>query len=486
MEIAFVLNGAPLRTDTAPTRTLLDWLREERALTGTKEGCNEGDCGACTVIVTGPDGTPRALNACILFLPQLHGKAVRTVEGIAGPDDALHPVQQAMVEHHGSQCGFCTPGFVVAMAASHAQGRIDHADQLAGNLCRCTGYAPILRAARAAETAPVPAWVAEDAAAAHDHARDDPRSFFLPEISSGGRGCAARGADGPPPTAPDAALPEDSDTLAAWYEAHPDATLIAGATDVGLWVTKQLRDLAPVAFLHRCRDLARIEVRETEVRIGATATLADLHEAMAALHPSFAELIRRYGSVQVRNAATVGGNIANGSPIGDSPPALIALGATLHLRKGDTRRALPLEEFFLGYGRQDRRPGEFVEAVSFPRQADDLACYKLSKRFDQDISAVCGCFNVTVEGGTIVRVRIAFGGMAATPKRARAVEAALQGRPWQAATVEVAMARFADDFEPIDDMRASACYRLRAAQNMLARLYAERSGVRTAILEIAP
>ncbi|MEE4118558.1 MAG: xanthine dehydrogenase small subunit [Paracoccaceae bacterium] len=485
MQIAFVLNGAPVRTDTAPTRTLLDWLREERALTGTKEGCNEGDCGACTVIVTGPDGTPRALNACILFLPQLHGKAVRTVEGIAGPDNALHPVQQAMVEHHGSQCGFCTPGFIVAMAAAHAQGRTDHADQLAGNLCRCTGYAPILRAARAAEGAPIPAWVSEDAAAARNQARDEAHSIFLPEISSGGRGAAARGAEGPPPTAPGAALPGDSDTLAAWYEAHPDATLIAGATDVGLWVTKQLRDLAPVAFLHRCRDLARIEVSETEVRIGATATLADLHEIMAPLHPSFAELIRRYGSVQVRNAATVGGNIANGSPIGDSPPALIALGATLHLRKGDARRSLPLEDFFVDYGKQDRTPGEFVEAVSVPRQADDLACYKLSKRFDQDISAVCGCFNVTVEGGTVVRARVAFGGMAATPKRARAVEAALEGQPWQPPTIEAAMARFADDFQPIDDMRASARYRLRAAQNMLARLYAERSGARTSVLEIA-
>ncbi|RDC72816.1 xanthine dehydrogenase small subunit [Rhodovulum sp. 12E13] len=491
MEIAFVLNGAPVRIDTTPTRTLLDWLREERALTGTKEGCNEGDCGACTVIVTGPDGTPRALNACILFLPQLHGKAVRTVEVIAGPDGALHPVQQAMVEHHGSQCGFCTPGFVVAMAAAHARGRTDHEDQLAGNLCRCTGYAPILRAARAAEGAPIPAWVAEDAAAARNHARqdtqaDDAHPVFRPDISSGERGDAARGAESPPPTAPDAALPKDSDALAAWYEAHPDATLIAGATDVGLWVTKQLRDLAPVAFLHRCRDLARIEVSEREVRIGAMATLAELHEVMAPLHPSFAELIRRYGSVQVRNAATVGGNIANGSPIGDSPPALIALGATLHLRKGDARRSLPLEDFFVDYGKQDRAPGEFVEAVSFPRRPDTLSCQKLSKRFDQDISAVCGCFDIAVEDDTVTRARVAFGGMAATPKRARAVEATLEGQPWTAATVEAAMARLADDFRPIDDMRASAGYRLRAAQNMLARVFAERAGARTSVLEIAP
>jgi xanthine dehydrogenase small subunit len=467
-----------VRLRPAPTATLLDWLRDERGLTGTKEGCNEGDCGACTVLVTGPDGTPRALNACILFLPQVHGKAVRTVEGLSGRDGELHPVQRAMVEHHGSQCGFCTPGFVVAMAAAHARGRTDHADQLAGNLCRCTGYAPILRAARAAEPAPVPDWIAEDAAAAR-HPVD-------PDASSEERAGVAQGHPGPTPASASMALPEGSDALAAWYEAHPDATLIAGATDVGLWVTKHLSDLAPVAFLHRCRDLAGIEMGEDEIRVGAMATLADLHDAVAPLHRSFAELIRRYGSVQVRNAATVGGNIANGSPIGDGPPALIALGATLHLRRGDARRALPLEEFFLDYGRQDRRPGEFVEAVSFPRQPDDLACYKLSKRFDQDISAVCGCFNVSVADGAVASARIAFGGMAATPRRARAVEAALEGQPWTATTVKRAMARFADDFRPIDDMRASAGYRLGAARNMLVRLFAERTGARTSVLEIAP
>jgi xanthine dehydrogenase small subunit len=470
MEIAFVLNGEPLRVDdVAPTTTLLDWLRERRGLTGTKEGCNEGDCGACTVMVTEPGGAPRALNACILFLPQLHGKAVRTVEGLAGPGGTLHPVQQAMVDHHGSQCGFCTPGFVVAMAAAHARGRTDHADQLAGNLCRCTGYAPILRAARAAEAAPVPEWVAADGA-----------GDVLPPKTP-------RGA--PPPATGDADpcfLPESADDLAAWFADTPGATLVAGATDVGLWVTKELRDLGPVAFLHRCRDLQRIEVTDSEIRVGAAVTLAELHDAMADRHPGFAELIRRYGSVQVRNAATIGGNIANGSPVGDGPPALIALGATLHLRRGDTRRSLPLEDFFLGYGRQDRAPGEFVEAVSIPRQPDTLACYKLSKRFDQDISAVCGCFNIRVEDGRVAHARVAFGGMAATPKRARSVEAALDGQPWTAATVTHAMSRFAEDFQPISDMRASAAYRLRTAQNMLARLFAARSGACTSVLEIAP
>jgi xanthine dehydrogenase small subunit len=282
------------------------------------------------------------------------------------------------------------------------------------------------------------------------------------------------------------AMPTSADALAAWYEAHPDATLVAGATDVGLWVTKSLRDLAPIGFLNQCADLRGIVADSETIRIGAMTSLTELGEFIADRHPSFAEMIRRYGSVQVRNAATVGGNIANGSPIGDSPPALIALGATLHLRKGDTRRSLPLEDFFLDYGKQDRVPGEFVEAVSFPEQPDRLRVYKLSKRFDQDISAVCGAFNVTVQDGTVTEARIAFGGMAGTPKRAAHVESALIGQPWTRATVDAARTRFAEDFTPLSDMRASATYRLETASNMLLRYYGEMSGQPVSVLEVRP
>ncbi len=456
-QIAFLLNGDPVcLTDPEPTVTLLDWLREERGLKGTKEGCNEGDCGACTVMVTDADGA-RAFNACILFLPQLHGKAVRTVEGIAGPDGALHPVQQAMVEHHGSQCGFCTPGFVVSMAVAHLNGRRDFNDQLAGNLCRCTGYAPIVRAAEAAAEAAVPDWM-----------RDD-----LSELE---------GTVGSIPPY----IPETADDLAEWYAAHPDAVLVGGATDVGLWVTKGLRELPEVAFVAGIADLKGIEIDADRVRIGASASLTDVGAAMADLHPDFAELIRRYGSVQVRNAATIGGNLANGSPIGDSPPALIALGATLHLRKGNARREMPLEGFFLDYGKQDRAPGEFVEAVSFARQSDRLKCYKLSKRFDQDISAVCGCFYVTVENGTVAEARLAFGGMAGIPKRAAHVEAAITGKPWTQETVDAAHDAWARDFTPMTDMRASAGYRLNTARNMLLRCLLEESGTPARVLEVQP
>ncbi|WP_299651945.1 xanthine dehydrogenase small subunit [uncultured Tateyamaria sp.] len=462
MRTTFLLNGSEITADTSPTTTLLDWLRDTQNLTGTKEGCNEGDCGACSVMVTDTDGA-RALNACILFMPQLAGKAVRTVEGISAPDGTLHPVQQAMIDYHGSQCGFCTPGFITTMATAHLNGETDHDTALAGNLCRCTGYAPIIRAAQAAESAPVP-----------DYVRDAPH---LPcfEKSSGGAP-QARGADSPPTT---------PGTLATWMDQNPGGTLVAGATDVGLWVTKDFRDLGPVAFLNRIPGLAGVTVSEDEIRIGAATTLTDLHAVMAEHHPSFAELIRRYGSVQVRNAATIGGNVANGSPIGDGSPALIALGATLHLRSVDGVRSLPVEDFFIDYGKQDRAPNEFVEAITIPRQRDHLRCYKLSKRFDQDISTVCGCFWIDVQNGEVADIRLAFGGMAGTPKRAARAEAALRGMPWTDATVASAMQAMTRDFEPLSDMRASADYRMETAQNMLLRAWLEDQGQATNVLEVS-
>jgi xanthine dehydrogenase small subunit len=450
MNVTFLLNGETVEVNTHPTQTLLDWLRETRGLTGTKEGCNEGDCGACSVMITDERGA-RSLNACILFVPQLHGKAVRTVEGIAAPDGTLHAVQQAMVDNHGSQCGFCTPGFVVSMATAHLNGRTDHDDVLAGNLCRCTGYAPIIRAAKAVEGAAVP-----------DHVIDHPIA----------------------PKTTDFPAPETSDALAEWYAAHPNGTLIAGATDVGLWVTKHFTDLGDVAFLNRCKDLQQIDDQGDTLRIGAGVTMTDVLAAVRILHPSFGDMIRRYGSDQVRNAATIGGNIANGSPIGDNPPALIAMGATLHLRRGDTRRDTPIEDFFIAYGKQDRQPGEFVEAVTIPKSAPALRCYKLSKRFDQDISAVCGCFKITVVDGKITDARIAFGGMAGTPKRAPLSEAALVGRPWSFDTIQTAAATLAEDFAPLSDMRASTAYRMDAAQGQLRRYFDDINGVETDVLGV--
>ncbi|MEP2952662.1 MAG: xanthine dehydrogenase small subunit [Sulfitobacter sp.] len=462
MDITFLLNGEVVSlSNVSPTTTLLDWLREERGLTGTKEGCNEGDCGACSVMITDENGS-RALNGCILFLPQVNGKAVTTVEGMASADGTLHPVQETMIEHHGSQCGFCTPGFVVSMATAHLNGATDHDVQLAGNLCRCTGYAPIIRAAEAAAGAPVPA---------HLRSLKDKLAQNIP---------APAKVDGAPHV-----QPESSDELAAWYLDNPDATLIAGATDVGLWVTKGFRELGAVAFLNRCADLRGITEDETGLRIGAMTTLTEVEAKLAPLHPSLGTMLRRYGSTQVRNAATLGGNIANGSPIGDGPPALIALGATLQLRRGNARREIALEDFFLDYGKQDRAAGEFVEAILIPRQHDTLRCYKLSKRFDQDISAVCGCISITGNGTEILTARIAFGGMAATPKRAAAAEAALVGQPWSEDTIRKAMAAMTDDFTPLSDMRASASYRMEAAQNMLLRYFHDANGQATNLQEVS-
>jgi len=489
MQVTFRLNGNVVEAVVAPTTTLLDWLRDERGLTGTKEGCNEGDCGACSVMMTGEDGA-RAMNACILFMGQLDGHAIRTVEGIAAPDGTPHPVQQAMIDHHGSQCGFCTPGFVVTMATAHLNGATDHDDQMAGNLCRCTGYAPIVRAAKAAEASAVPRHMRDEPLrsslskypggdAQRPGAASPPSYATIPADWGGTDPVAGTGADDRGDASRTAAAhrPTSVDELARLYAATPDATLVAGATDVGLWITKGLRDLGTVIFLNGVADMRRIEISDQAISIGAGVTLAALRRAIAPYHPSFAELIRRYGSTQIRNAATIGGNIANGSPIGDGPPALIALGATLHLRRGDTTRELSIEDFFLDYGKQDRHRGEFVDAVSIPRQTDRLICQKISKRFDQDISALCGCFNITADGGVVTAARIAFGGMAGIPKRARATEDALIGCPLTPEGIGPAQAALGQDFDPMSDMRASAGYRLEAARGMLARLVSDEPSV---------
>jgi xanthine dehydrogenase small subunit len=455
MHITFLLNGTSVTlTDPSPTTTLLDWLREKHHLTGTKEGCNEGDCGACTVMVSDAQGH-HPLNACILFLPQLQGKHVTTVEGLSPKGGPLHPVQSAMITHHGSQCGFCTPGIIMSMATAHLNADTDHDTALAGNLCRCTGYAPIIRAAQAAEDQPVP-----------------PHLLHLSQKTPGEQPKAA------------GAAPRTADALAKLYAANPDATLIAGATDVGLWVTKQLRPIHNPIFLTHCADLHGIQQSDTHWRIGAMTTIAELEQTLSPHFPQLGVMLRRYGSTQVRAAATLGGNIANGSPIGDGSPAMIALGATLHLRRGDTCREMPLEDFFIAYGKQDRARGEFIEAITIPKQPDTLHCSKISKRFDQDISAVCACLNLPVHGGTFGQTRLAFGGMAGTPARATNAEIALNGHLVTLQTIQSAMAALTHDFTPLSDMRASAHYRMQVAQNALLRAFHQLGGTATNLHEV--
>jgi xanthine dehydrogenase small subunit len=447
----------------SPTETVLDHLRREQHRPGTKEGCAEGDCGACTVVIGDlQDGALRyrAVNACIQFVGSLHGKQLITVEDLKAADGGLHPVQQAMVEAHGSQCGFCTPGIVMSLFAQYRNASTFNSqkttDALAGNLCRCTGYGPILTAAEIALQNRLPDQFdirARETIAQLQAIADEP---------AGSPGYFA---------------PRSSDDLASLYLAHPTATLVAGGTDVGLWVTKQHRRLDPVISLADVADLQTIRETASELVIGAGVTYAQLLPAVAPLWPDFAEIVRRLGSAQIRNVATVGGNIANGSPIGDGAPCLMALGASLMLRQGDARRQLPLQDFFLAYGKQDRRPGEFVEAIRLrkPEGGWVFCAYKISKRFDQDISALLGAFHIKLDDGKVADVRIAFGGMAAIPKRAIAVETALRGQTWSAATIDKAVTLFAQDYQPIADMRASAAYRDKVAANLLRKCFIELS-----------
>ncbi|PIE07515.1 MAG: xanthine dehydrogenase small subunit [Rhodobacterales bacterium] len=456
MDIAFILNGEAVELrDVDPQTSVLDWLREVRGLTGTREGCNEGDCGACSVLVSDAEGS-RALSACLMFLPQLNGRTLTTVEGLAGPGGQLHPVQQALIDHHASLCGFCAPGIAISLAAGQIAGETDHVRQLTGNLCRCTGYTPALKAAKAAAEAPVPDWLAGLGAA--------PAPDCEPE------------------------LPDTAEALAAYLTRFPNARIVAGGTDIAPRVNTRMEDLGRMVFIDRIEEMRRIETARYMLRIGAAATIEDLRLAMAPLHPDFADMLARFGSPQVRAAATVGGNIANGSPIGDTPPPLIALGAVLLLRRGDATRELPLEDFFLDYGRQDLHPGEFIEAITVPREpgeADRLRVYKLSKRMDQDISTVLGAFNIEVNAGRVTTARIVYGGMAATPKRARAMETALTGKAWTRETVELAKARASQDFAPLSDHRGSRAYRLAAAANMLLRYWLEDQGARVRLSEVS-
>ena len=469
-EIRFLLNDREVRLGAVrPEATLLDHLRLAQRLTGTKEGCAEGDCGACTVLVgrLGASGLRyETVNACIRLLASVDGCHVVTVEALAR-GGALHPVQRALVEHHGSQCGFCTPGFVMSLYAlwmRRPDASVEQIERaLQGNLCRCTGYAPILRAAQAASAA--------DPSGDPLVAERERVTGALSALRDSARVSVGEGDER-------VILPSDADDLAAVLAEHPEATIVAGATDVGLWVTKFLRRIGPAVFIDHIEALRRIEADGAGLRIGACASYSDAYPAIAERHPELVELWDRIGGDQVRNMGTIGGNVANGSPIGDTPPPLIALDARLQLRSAAGVREMPLEEFFLDYGRQDRRPGEFVEEVFVPTPPEGagVAAYKVTKRLDEDITAVLAAFRLVREGDRVADIRIAYGGMAATPRRARAAEAALRGQVWSAATVRAAMAALAQDFTPLSDWRASAEYRSLVARNLIWRFWLETSG----------
>jgi xanthine dehydrogenase small subunit len=450
----------------APTQTILQHLRDDLHCTGTKEGCAEGDCGACTVVIGSLENGQlemKAVNACIQLTPTLDGKALFTVEDLQQADGALHPVQQAMVECHGSQCGFCTPGFVMSLWGMYLQQdgvaptRRAVDDCLSGNLCRCTGYRPIIDAAsRMVELPEVKFDRAALAAALAPLARPGMSTY-----SAGGQQFHA---------------PRTIEELAAIRAAKPQALLLAGSTDVGLWVTKQMRALGDIIYLGHVDALKTIVEHEDVMEIGAAVTLNDAYAALCRHYPAeLAEMWQRFASHPIRNAGTLGGNVANGSPIGDSMPWLIALGSSVVLRSAAGERLMALEDFYLDYQKKDLRPGEFVQSIGvpLPRANRILRTYKLAKRFDQDISAVCAAFSFKFDGATIVSARIAYGGMAAIPKRAARTEALLAGREWSEAALMEAMAMLPNDYAPLSDMRASSNYRMQTAQNLLRRYWFE-------------
>ncbi|MCP4875476.1 MAG: xanthine dehydrogenase small subunit [Gammaproteobacteria bacterium] len=463
-QIRFILDGELIQLDALdPTRTLLQYLREDLRRVGSKEGCAEGDCGACTVVIAelvGEGLKYSAVNACILFLPTLDGKTLFTVESLKAEDGGLHPVQQSMVDHHGSQCGFCTPGFIMSMFAlyqnesSPTRAEID--DALSGNLCRCTGYRAIVDACVHMYDYPE---VRHDEQLLIDQMRDLQRGAGISVQLEQARYFA----------------PASIAEMAQLYQENPNAQILAGGTDVGLWVTKQLRELPFLIYLGNVAELKQLQVDRDGIQIGAAVTLSDAFAEIAKLYPEFSEMFRRFASMPVRNAGTLVGNLANGSPIGDSMPALIAVGASVCLRRGDTQREMALEDLYLDYMKNALQTGEFIESVRIPPRDENvlLRCYKLCKRFDQDISAVCAGIALQLDGNEVREIRIALGGMAAIPKRAAQTEALLRGNKWDETTVISAMQKLSEDFAPMSDMRASAKYRARATANLLYRFYLE-------------
>jgi len=476
--IRFLRHGVVIEHHLAnPMQTVLDWLRLEEKSRGTKEGCNEGDCGACTIALgrlRGDKIVYEPANACILLMGHLHGNELVTVDDLA-LNGQLHPVQQAMVEQHGSQCGFCTPGIVMALfTLYHAEKKPDRqmiVDQLAGNLCRCTGYRPIIAAAQSSCTGKAADLWSESAVdiAAELKKLDDDEDVFCGNTDTF------------------VALPAEAETLCDLVAKNADATIVAGATDVSLWITKQLRHLPKLIFTGRVKSLHAIADRVATLSLGSAVTYTDAEKALAAISPDIGEVLRRIGSKQVRTSGTIGGNIANGSPIGDMPPLLIALGTRLVLRKGLDQRDLLLEDYFIAYGKQDRKPGELVWRIDIPKLKSNerIFAHKVTKRFDQDISSVLAAFKFTISGRVIGNAVLAFGGMAATPRRARKTEEAFKGlklddpETWDKATELLA-----EDFSPISDMRASAGYRLETAQALLLKALHELVGERPSTLRV--
>jgi xanthine dehydrogenase small subunit len=473
--IRFIRSGELVSlTNVPPDRTLLEVLREDLGCTGTKEGCGEGDCGACTVVLGEAEQGQlrfRAINSCIRLAHSIDGMALWTVEDLAAADGTLHPAQQAMVQCHGSQCGFCTPGFVMSLFGMYENHvckgeRITRElaqEELSGNLCRCTGYRPILDAAQ--QMAELPPMRVDEAAVLHQ--------------------LDALAAERSAPRGSGYMAPRTLGELVALRAAHPDAQLVAGCTDVGLWVTKMHMQFAKVLDVTQVAELKRVERYDNHIAIGAAVTLTDAFAALVQDRPQLHTFAARFAGLPVRNSGTLGGNVANGSPIGDSMPLLIALGAHIVLMSPRGHREMPLEQFYTGYRKNLLEPDEVLAWIKVPRPCADeqLRAYKISKRYDDDISAVCLAVRLAVQDGVVQHVSIGAGGVAATPVRAAKTEVALRGQPWSLQTVQQATAALRSEFQPISDMRASSAYRREVLGNLLQRFWLESQGMQQINLE---
>jgi xanthine dehydrogenase small subunit len=462
--IRFLRRGQPVTLrNVPPQRTLLEVLREDLACTGTKEGCGEGDCGACTVVLGERDAAGqlqlRAINSCIRLAHSVDGLALWTVVA----QGQLHPVQQALVQAHASQCGFCTPGFVMSLFALYERSepgerltREQAQQALSGNLCRCTGYRPILEAATEMGTLPA---VRLDRAAVCEALQQ-----IAPQPAEGGAYLQPLGLD----------------QLLRLRERHPQAQVVAGCTDVGLWVTKGHQEFAQVLDLSRVAELRRVRTLGAVMRIGAAVTLQDAYGALCQRWPQLEPFAARFAGLPVRNSGTLGGNVANGSPIGDSMPLLIALGARVVLASVRGERQMPVEDFYSGYRKNKLAADELLAYIDVPlppaAPGHWLRAYKISKRYDDDISALCLALDLKLQDDRVAQVSIGVGGVAATPVRARKTEAALLGQPWNRQTLEQAIAALRAEFEPISDMRASAAYRRQVLGNLLERLWLQTQG----------
>ena len=464
-DLRFQLNGR-WRTENSisPTTTLLDYLRLNARLTGTKEGCAEGDCGACTVVVGLPQADGRlawrAVNSCLVLVPQVDGLPVITVEGLAQPDGTLHSVQQSLVDADATQCGFCTPGFAMAMFAfAHetkdlgGEPRNDETihEALAGNLCRCTGYRPIVEACKTMRADPPGCGFADRAGEAASEYRQGSQLYLAPR---------------------------SLDELVEAKSRYPDAYVLGGGTDLGIRVSKDRETFPVVISTQWVSELRAISDAGGKLTIGGGVTYTKALPLLDKHFPSFADLVRRIGSRQIRNIGTLAANIANASPIGDTIPCLMALDATIMLRSKRGIRGVKADAFILSYRKTAMEKDEVIAAIEIPLLKDGttFTTYKLSKRFDQDISTVIGAYRLRLEGGTVAELRAAYGGMAATTARARHVEAAITGKPWTAETLRDVDALIAQDFQPMTDHRGTDAYRLRAAANLIRRLQIETTG----------